>query len=399
MLIRDLGFRPAHPDEEAQILAAGAREEMERVAAPPPAIHIPAAVLSRDPFISYSGIVPKAPLGLAALAAVHLRARPAWFLISPTWSLEEGSIVENLRRQAVVHRLQNPSHRLIFVCNTPGEVRLLQERGEAAFFYNKTANTLERVFRPLARARVEFDAIYNAQLLPWKRHELSLGIDKCAFLFYLDSSAPDSMKAAEAIVARHSRMSEHVFLNRVDKSGRPVRLPGSAVNRHLNRAAVGLCLSEKEGAMFASVEYLLAGLPIVTTPSTGGRNVYHHEEYCWTVPPDPVSVAEAVRALRARNVPRVYVRDHTLRHLELDRRRFLALLNDILEESGAGRRLSGPWPFRKEVTMQWLPASEAVRRAVRGRVDGFDARPLQWGRVRNALRRLRHRRRIGGARA
>ena len=112
--------------------------------------------------------------------------------------------------------------------------------------------------------------------------------------------------------------------------------------------------------MFASTEYLLAGLPIVTTPSTGGRHVYHDQEYCWTVAADPDSVAGAVRALKAQGIPRAHVRDRTLRRLESDRSRFLALLNAILEESGSPGRLGAPWPLRKTVTMEWLPAAEAV---------------------------------------
>ena len=104
-------------------------------------------------------------------------------------------------------------------------------------------------------------------------------------------------------MARHAATAPgHVFLNAFDEGGMPIRLPLSEVNRHLNRAGVGLCLSEREGAMFASTEYLLSGLPVVSTPSTGGRHVYYDEEYCWTVPPDPRSVAEAVAALKAKGI-------------------------------------------------------------------------------------------------
>lgn len=393
MLTRDLGFRPAHPDEEAQVLAKVVRGDRGRNSAPS-GFRIPAAVLCADPLVSYSGIVRNAPLGLASLSATRLHGRPAWFLISPTWSIEDDAIVDDLRGLAVLHRLQNPRHQLVFVCNTPGEARTLQQRGEAAFFYNKTANTSERIFKPLEGVGVEFDAIYNAQLLPWKRHELSLGIEKCAFLFYRDPYRPDSLHAATTILARHAAVPGHVFINRLDKDGVPVKLPRSAVNRHLNRSGVGLCLSETEGPMFASTEYLLSGLPIVTTPSAGGRDVYHDAEYCWTVPPDPRSLADAVRALRARNVPRSYVRDRTLRHLEADRARFLGLINAIFEEEGAKRRLAGPWPFRKEVTMQWLSPADAVERAVRGVVDGFDQESWLRRRWRGELRRLRRR---GGA--
>ncbi len=46
------------------------------------------------------------------------------------------------------------------------------------------------------------------------------------------------------------------------------------VARKLNACRVGMCLSETEGAMFAAVEYLLCGLPVVSTPSQGGRDVW-----------------------------------------------------------------------------------------------------------------------------
>jgi hypothetical protein len=374
MLMHDLGFRPPRRDEEARILTMRASGELPDAPTPGPTFRIPAALLSGNPLISYSGIVPPAPLGLASLGAAPLPGRPAWFLLSPTWSIAEDATAETLRARAVLHRLDHPDHRLIFIGNTPEEARLLQAHGEAAFFYNKTANTAERVFRPLNGVRADFDAIYNAQLVPWKRHELSLGIANCAFLFYRDHAEPSAVPMAAAIMARHAAVPGHVFINALDDAQQPVRLTPSDVNRHLNRARIGLCLSAREGAMFASTEYLLAGLPIVTTPSTGGRHVYHDEEYCWTVAADPDFVAGAVQALKAQGIPRAHVRDRTLRRLESDRSRFLALLNAILEESGSPRRLGAPWPLRKAVTMEWLPSAEAVRRAVDGVVDAYDER-------------------------
>jgi hypothetical protein len=82
------------------------------------------------------------------------------------------------------------------------------------------------------------------------------------------------------------------------------------------------------------------------------------------------------------------VRDRTLRRLESDRERFLALLNVILEEEGSRRRLTKPWPFQKDVTMDWMLPREAVDRAVHGVVDGFDRNPRRrflWRLQRRAL--------------
>ena len=388
MLMGQLGYRAPAPDEEARALALSGFGQPGQLQTPRPLFYIPAAVLNEKPLISYSGMVPHSPLGLASIAATDLRGRPAWFLISPTWSIEEDGAPEQLRILAIVHRHRNPNHRLIFVCNTPGEADKMQGCGEAAFFYNKTASTSERTFRPLDGAAPAFDAIYNALLAPWKRHHLSLEIPTCAFLFYRDDVSEGSASAEARIMACHTAVPRHVFINPLDKDQRPIRLTLSEVNRHLNRASVGLCLSEKEGAMFASTEYLLSGLPIVTTPSIGGRHVYHDEEYCRTVPPDPRSVADAVRALKDRDIPRAYIRGRTLRRLECDRARFMTLINTILEECGAARRLAGPWPFRKDVTMEWLPPSQALARVVYEIVDGF-GKPkrglMRWRKWKHAL--------------
>jgi len=388
MLTESLGYRAPHPDEGARLHAEQAGEKQGAIAetATP---HLPAAVLHAYPIISYSGMVPSSKLGLASLPTKTIKDWTAWFLISPTWSVEEGKIADELRKLAVLHRQDHPRHKLIFVCNTPKEVEVLQQRGEAAFFYNKTANTPDYLFRSLDDAPIEFDAIYNARLVLWKRHELSLAVERCAFLYFRDESAEDWADDEAAIRARHAVIPGHSFINPLDPNGRPTRLRAAEVNRHLNRASIGLCLSEKEGAMFASTEYLLAGLPIVTTASAGGRDVYHDAEYCWTVPADPAAVADAVDHLKARNIPRRYIRERTLRRLAPDRERFLALINAILEECGSPRRLASSWPFHKEVLMEWLSPAQAADRATYGLVDGFVQRrrgALRWRKLLSACR-------------
>lgn len=54
--------------------------------------------------------------------------------------------------------------------------------------------------------------------------------------------------------------------------------------------------------MFASMEYLLCGLPIVSTPSIGGRDVFFDKDYVEIVEPDPHAVKEAVIEMVRRRV-------------------------------------------------------------------------------------------------
>ncbi len=374
-LLEELGFRPPATDE---IVEAGAGEASRLATLPggEPARYAASAVLNARPLVSYSGISSDLLLGLAGPTGEPLRRRDAWFLLSPTWSVEGDGGAKEFRRRAVLHRARYPRHRLIFVVNAQKNVDELRAVGEAAFFFNKTATIPEWIFRPLPDASCEFDAIYNAQLRAWKRHELTMAIERCAFIFHRGGVGKDVVEGEQEILRRHGALAGHVFLNTFDSRGVPVRFPPAAVNAVLNRSCVGLCLSAIEGAMFAGTEYLLAGLPIVTTPSVGGRDVYFDPDFCLTVPAEPGAVAAAVQALKTRRIPPDHIRARTLQRIEADRRRFQAFLNRLLAEAGARRRLDGPWPLRKPVTMEWNPVQEAIDRAVHGVVDAYH--PDDW---------------------
>ena len=300
MLTTDYGYRPPSAIELFRILLRRARKQWRGHWAPAASPVIQASLLSGDPLVSCSGMS-TLQMGVPGLLPRLPRRHRGWFLLSPTWSIEHEGDAREIRARAVVHRLRQPRHSLIFMCNTPVEVDELRRHGEAAFFHNKTSAVSEETFRPLDGVSVEFDAVYNAQLAPFKRHGLALGIERCAFLFYRASMGLSARQFETEVIARHTRQAPgHIFINPIDEDGKPMLLASAEVNLHLNRAAVGLCLSESEGPMFASTEYLLAGLPVVTTPSRGGRDVYLDDEFCLTVPPDPRAVATAVAALKAR---------------------------------------------------------------------------------------------------
>jgi hypothetical protein len=377
-LLASLGFRAPRADELERTLARASSGEptLPTIA---PRVLLPVTLLNADPLISYSGLARDTPLGFAgALSGIEGPTR-GWFLLSPTWSIDEAATAARLRGLAVHHRRKSPGHRLIFVCNTPQEVARMQQEGEAALFFNKTASVRENIFRPLGSMTRDLDAIYTAQLVPWKRHELSLAIPRCGFLFYRDGGDPTAAASEIAIRERHARLAPgHEFINQLDQNGRPERLLPDAVNRQLSRARVGLCLSEREGAMFASMEYLLAGLPVVTTPSEGGRDGYFDDAYCLTVPPDPASVAEAVAALAARDIPASHIRAETLKRVNARRRRFLELLDDIVAAEGRRRKFGRRWRFDQPVMMHWYPAERAIARAVDGRVDAYTRRRLRY---------------------
>ena len=134
------------------------------------------------------------------------------------------------------------------------------------------------------------------------------------------------------------------------EGGLPIRMSPKDVNVALNRVSVGLCLSAEEGSNYASMEYMLAGLPVVSTPSLGGRDVFFDHEYCTICESSSAAVRQAVEGLKARNIPREYIRERTLAKIAPERRRFLSLIDDLSERLGGKRHHDGDaWPFEAEV--------------------------------------------------
>jgi glycosyltransferase involved in cell wall biosynthesis len=130
--------------------------------------------------------------------------------------------------------------------------------------------------------------------------------------------------------------------------------------------------------MFASVEYLLAGLAVVTTPAQGGRHIYFEDAYCLTVPPDARAVAEAVAALASRAIPAAHIRAKTLQKMTAQRMRFLDLLDRIIEDSGGRGGFDGIWLFDRRVMMRWQPAGNAIAKAAGRVVDAYTPRRLRY---------------------
>jgi glycosyltransferase involved in cell wall biosynthesis len=299
----------------------------------------PVRVIAHDPPIFKTGIAFDECVGIAGAFGRRFGDTPAGFLIYPTWSIEEPGRIAAIGNAAREHRRRYPNHRLIFMGNSQREADLLAAEGLPSVFLNKNFSVPETIFRPLRGVEPEFDAIYNARFVPEKRHELAASVESLAYLGYVQG-AEDECRTQVALMERLLRANpRHVLLNPII-DGRPLRLDPVETNRQINRARIGLCLSESEGSNYASMEYMLAGLGVVSTPSIGGRDVYFDPEFCIVCDPNPDAVRDAVADLKARNVPRDHIRQATLSRIESQRRRFLDLVDDL--RAGLGGRHRRP---------------------------------------------------------
>ena len=176
-----------------------------------------------------------------------------------------------------------PGARAIALCNSFGEMDALGSLGVETRHIHQNCFLDERRYRPMGRAR-PYAAAYVSRLTPCKRHELmphdmagELLLMGCATKIY------DSERAyADMVYSRYAGAKIVPTFS------------GARISEWLGLARCGLILSPREGASFCSSEYFLCGLPVVDTPSIGGREVLYPDEFAKFVEPTEDSVREGI---------------------------------------------------------------------------------------------------------
>jgi glycosyltransferase involved in cell wall biosynthesis len=316
-------------------------------------------LISSDPIILVGCTEGQTTLGPAPIISPPLKERSLWILLKVHYSLEattfRSQVVADYKRHAQLY----PKHRIFFLCNTPAELFLLQQCNVPSIVCNHNIFVSERIFDIQADQRKRFDAIYNARPSPYKRHELCSEVPRTALLYYAPNPEDHAYLAelrktlpnatfvneleASSLVTGLTNSKARAFVIETFTKNNYVALVPDVVARYCNRAQVGLCLSASEGAMYASMEYLFCGLPVVSTENRGGRDFYFDPEFCTTVPPDANAVAQAVDDLIRRNISPGYIRQKTLCRVTHDRNSFLQFVQSIYEHEGATRAARDDW--------------------------------------------------------
>jgi len=214
-----------------------------------------------------------------------------------------------------------------FLCNSEKELSMLSSADFSAVFCNQNAFLDESLY-PIKSVKKQYDAVYLARFTPCKRHALAVGIPKLKLIgSYLPSEKTHFTEMLKTL--SHANWTE--------------RIPSRLVPMNYAEAHVGLCLSDIEGAMYVSAEYLLCGLPVVSTPNLGGRDTFFDSRWVSVVEPDPVAVAQAVQELRGKAIPPHIIRQGTIKKMHVHRMRFIKLVQEIYNERGVDADFSQEW--------------------------------------------------------
>ena len=170
------------------------------------------------------------------------------------------------------------------------------------------------LFAPIEREK-KYDAIYVARFAPFKRHFLAAEVGNLALV------------AGSAWGIESVDIPPHEYLN-----NHP--LDAAGVMEKICESRVGLILSEAEGACYSSSEYLLAGVPVVSTPSYGGRDIWYNEMNSIICEPTASGVAKGVASLIDRNPSPSLIRGMHIAQSEIMRQNFIDMHRRICVEIG-----------------------------------------------------------------
>jgi len=206
-------------------------------------------------------------------------------------------------------------NQFFYLFNSEAEKKALQQVGFVGELINQNAWLDESlVMRPLGLPRI-YDAIYVARRSAFKRHMLAEQVPGLAIVAG-NNHGNDLAPVPPA-----------VYLN-------PEPLSPNQVCEKINQSYCGLILSEEEGACFASSEYLLCGIPVVSTYSKGGRDVWYDDYNSIVCDPDPKQIADAVAYFKAHPRDPEVIRANHIEEARKHRLCFIEVFERVLHQHG-----------------------------------------------------------------
>jgi glycosyltransferase involved in cell wall biosynthesis len=256
-----------------------------------------------------------------------------------TWSAEGGPYAQELGSFIKKQRRRYPLHEYIVYCNTQIETEYFKSIGIKAFLGHHNSLVDPNIYKiNPANGAKDFLSVYTAALEPWKRHELCSKLESVGIIYW--NYGPET---AEYYKDLKRLMPQARFMNEELANPPHSALSAAQVLDVLHRSRVGLCLSAEEGGMHASVEYLLAGLPVVSTQSKGGRDFFFHDDFVEIADDTAEEVAAAVDRILARAPPAEEIRSRTIALQQRQIGLFIDLLDNIVRSEGGAGYTRAQW--------------------------------------------------------
>lgn len=234
----------------------------------------------------------------------YMFCHPMWFFgvksIPLYWRLRRGLKSRNIK--------------LLLLHNSRIEYLIGLLAGFDSYLLNQNMHADESEFIVRDDVAKRYDAVYVAAAARYKRIPLALKVKSLFVVTYFWPDIRDESGFWNLGIFDHR-------LNGVEHN--KDRIERSEVGKKLNEAHCGLALSRVEGAMWAVQEYLLSGIPVVTTWNLGGRNRYLNKGNSVFVMANQTAVARGVKRAKSIAKSPQEIRSQVISEMKKERMRFV----------------------------------------------------------------------------
>jgi hypothetical protein len=277
----------------------------------------PAVLLTRD-YIAKGGLP-----ALQSLLKVP-GPRCVWLLVQVTVNLDQTGCLKRLLRWKNKLEKDQPRLRLFFLTASEHDCVRLHSAGIPAEWIHHDTFTDPGAFHPLKKVKKHFDVICDARLPVLEHRELTAKIAGLGLVMF---SSPDAWgKGKSQAVQWHMEeafWASDLFLTDHEALG------AREFNAIINQGRVGLCLTEEKGGASLAIQYLLAGIPVVTTQDCRMDKDFLDPEFVLTVAASPGALAAGVDEMKRRNLCPELIHRKTSGRLDAHQRRFHGVLGRI----------------------------------------------------------------------
>lgn len=212
----------------------------------------------------------------------------------------------------------NPSYEITILANSMQEKEYFEKRTTRdVLFCNHNAFLNEHVFDIIGNVPKRHDLIVDSAFHEYKNVERANRIKETLHIGYFKR---DMM--TKVVIPTYGKLA-----NFTNANGKYKRLPKPQINAHYNESRVAGIFSLTEGSCFASSQYLLAGLPVISTRSEGGRDIWYNEFNSIMCENDDESVYNAhqlaMKKLESGEFNARQIRDLHLRQMDEHRNRLI----------------------------------------------------------------------------
>jgi glycosyltransferase involved in cell wall biosynthesis len=250
---------------------------------------------------------------------IKLKEKSGAVIFQLGWHYSSDVEIEKLKKQITIFKFNYPNIKFVFFVNSKNDVTVFTKNSLKAVFCHQNAFIDEKKITLKKDTHKKYNAVYLARVSPFKRHHLSLLLKDT---LYIGDYKSDEKDYANSIMQKFTNKTWYK------------KIKYSDLSKYFSQAKVGLCLSHTEGAMFASTEYQLAGIPVISTRSYGGRDSLFNNKYCAIVDDDEDAIRNAVIMKISKGFDPVDIRKTVFKDMKKHRQIFSNYINKLFFELG-----------------------------------------------------------------